>query len=491
MKKTILTIAIIAIIMAAPLWAQSESDFEVRQNPDNTITITRYNGSVRDVVIPQTLYGLRVTAIGDMAFDRKGLTSVVIPNTVITIENGSSGYGAFSGNNNLTRVTLGNSIRTIGDYAFSRTGLTEIIIPNSVTSIGRSVFSNSFSYSDGFVGNLRRVTFGSGIRTIGQDAFASQQITELNLPASLQTIGSGAFYHNQIRSLTIPNTVTSVGDGAFQENPIETVVIPASLARGGLSNEAFSSYSENLVNITLPANMDAGVVRGNFGEAFANFYVNQNRAAGTYIKRGPIWTKPTAAELRQEEEARQAAIRQQEADRQAAIRQAEQRRQTGEYIVGDEGPGGGIIFYVNRAGFTVDGYGTAHYLETAPVNMGNFAWASGNNQRTNIRGTNRTLGSGRRNTDLILAADANAPAAKACKDYRGGGLNDWFLPSEEELNLMYVNLHRNGIGNFGSNYFWSSSQTANNGALCQNFNDGNRGGNLKRDGSFVRAVRAF
>ena len=42
-----------------------------------------------------------------------------------------------------------------------------------------------------------------------------------------------------------------------------------------------------------------------------------------------------------------------------------------EYAVGDTGPGGGIIFYVSIAGFTVTGTGsfTAHYLEAAPVNI--------------------------------------------------------------------------------------------------------------------------
>ena len=317
MKKTILTIAIIAIIMAAPLWAQSESDFEVRQNPDNTITIIGYNGSVRDVVIPQTLYGLRVTGIGNEAFYRKGLTSVVIPNTVITIESvpiNRYSSGAFAGNPNLTRVTLENSIRTIGSYAFAGTGLTEIVIPNSVTSIGARAFENS---------SIRRVTFGSGLRTIGDGAFYRNQITELNLPASIQTIDRVAFGGNQIRSLTIPNTVTSVGEEAFVNNPIETLVITSR----GLGISVFSW--QNLTNITLPANMNDYLVSSNFGEAFANFYVNQNRVAGTYLKRGPIWTRATAAELRELEEARrqeEARRRAAEEERQAAIRQEEERQ---------------------------------------------------------------------------------------------------------------------------------------------------------------------
>jgi len=486
MKRTILTIAIITILVAAPLWAQSESDFEVRQNPDNTITITGYNGSVRDIVIPETLYGLRVTVIGESAFYDKNLTSVVISNSVITIEG-----MAFQGNlnerngNQLNSVTLGNRVATIGWQAFAGNQLTEIIIPDSVTSIVEGAFHNN---------NLRKVTFGRGLRNIGQRVFAYNLIIELSLPASLESIGQrafadnliskitfpaslriiegSAFSGNQLRSLTIPNGVTSVGERAFENNTIETLVIPASLAGWGLSSSIFNQ--EKLVSITLPANMNDNAVRNNFGEALQNFWISQNRAAGTYVRRGPIWTRLSTAEAVQ-------YFREQEETRQTSI------RQSGEYNIGDRGPGGGIIFYVNFTGFTVDGYGTAHYLEAAPVNMGELAWKSNNHQLTDIAGTKTDLGSGRRNTDLILAVDQNAPAAKACKDYRGGGLNDWFLPSAEELNLLFRQRALFGISN---GRFWSSSQYSMGNTLGQLFDNSGYRSNIYGNNS-VRAIRAF
>ena len=158
------------------------------------------------------------------------------------------------------------------------------------------------------------------------------------------------------------------------------------------------------------------------------------------------------------------------------------------YNIGDKGPGGGLIIYVNRAGFTVDGYGTAYYLEAAPVDLGVFAWASDNHSDTNIEGTKEDLGSGRKNTDLILAVDANAPAAKACADYRGGGKRDWFLPSWEELNLVY---QQRGLFVISSGSFWSSSQLNDYFARSQLFNDGNRDINGKDYIDSVRAIRAF
>jgi hypothetical protein len=276
-RKTILAIVVMAI-MLAPLWAQSEDDFEVTQNRDNTLTITNYKGSVKDIVIPGTLYGLRVTTIGENAFREKGLTSVVIPNTVVTI-----GHYAF-----------------YSDF-WSRAGnnFTEVIIPNSVTTIGQNAFSEC---------GITRLSLGTGVQTIGYMAFYRNKITTLTLPASLRTIGELTFSDNQIKSLTIPNTVTLVGFRSFMDNPIETLVIPASLAARrtnttGLYPEAFNAFN-TLTRVTLPANMDdshlsystysdgsGGQASGLLDIGLINFYKGQNKSAGTYVKRGPIWTR--------------------------------------------------------------------------------------------------------------------------------------------------------------------------------------------------------
>jgi len=118
------------------------------------------------------------------------------------------------------------------------------------------------------------------------------------------------------------------------------------------------------------------------------------------------------------------------------------------------GPGGGTVFYYSEAGFTMtDNRQVCHFLEAAPIDMPKLLqWSS---HDTSITGTGTAIGSGRRNTALILATDAAAPAAKACKDYRGGGKTDWFLPSKDELNELYKN--RAVVGITGRDY-WSSSQ---------------------------------
>ena len=160
------------------------------------------------------------------------------------------------------------------------------------------------------------------------------------------------------------------------------------------------------------------------------------------------------------------------------------------YYIGDTGPGGGIIFYRNPDSFTMTDTGeTAHYLEAAPVNQGNLAWASANFTATDISGTETDIGTGRKNTVLILAVDSNAPAALACNNYTNNGMNDWFLPSRDELNELYRQKNHLGIS---SGYFWSSSQSFSNGARYQYFDYGDRSDNLKYVDTFnVRAIRAF
>jgi len=157
-------------------------------------------------------------------------------------------------------------------------------------------------------------------------------------------------------------------------------------------------------------------------------------------------------------------------------------------FVGNIGHGGGKVFYYSKAGFTMTDSGEiCHYLEAAPTDLGTLVWAT---SYKNISGTGTGIGTGRKNTALILAADATAPAAKACKDYSGGGKTDWFLPSKDELNMLYV--CRNYMGEMGT-YYWSSSQGNYfvNFAWGQHFTNGNQGNGNKDDAVYVRAIRAF
>jgi hypothetical protein len=83
-------------------------------------------------------------------------------------------------------------------------------------------------------------------------------------------------------------------------------------------------------------------------------------------------------------------------------------------------------------------------------------------------------------------------AAKLCADYRGGGYDDWFLPSKDELNLMYQNLKAQNLGGFSDvGYYWSSSEYGANGAWGQHFGFGGQYDDARNYESRVRPVRAF
>jgi len=101
-----------------------------------------------------------------------------------------------------------------------------------------------------------------------------------------------------------------------------------------------------------------------------------------------------------------------------------------EYSIGDTGPGGGMVFFA--AG--------GQYLECS-AELGLFIWSQGSTTATG---------------------------------YNGGGFSDWRLPTQGELDLMYQNLHINGLGNFMNAGYWSStvgtSNTTNN-RVFQNFSN--------------------
>lgn len=162
--------------------------------------------------------------------------------------------------------------------------------------------------------------------------------------------------------------------------------------------------------------------------------------------------------------------------------------------LGDIGPGGGRIFYRNDEGFSMTDNGQiCHYLETVLL-PNNYTWTNSSGYSIpDIADTSKDIGTGRKNTALILAKEANAPAARTCKNYSGGNKTDWFLPSLDELNLIYIN--RAYLGSIGTASYWSSSQADGwffwDSAFHQDFNNGEKYSSIKTNSYSVRTVRAF
>jgi hypothetical protein len=83
--------------------------------------------------------------------------------------------------------------------------------------------------------------------------------------------------------------------------------------------------------------------------------------------------------------------------------------------------------------------------------------------------------------------DANT----SCNYSNLNGYNDWYLPTQDDLERMYQKLHKNGIGAFATTYYWSSSEYNSANVWIQSFNSGSQFVSSKSKIYHVRAVRTF
>ncbi|MCB0463750.1 MAG: DUF1566 domain-containing protein [Flavobacteriaceae bacterium] len=168
------------------------------------------------------------------------------------------------------------------------------------------------------------------------------------------------------------------------------------------------------------------------------------------------------------------------------------------YSVGDYAHGG-IVFWVDETG--------QHGLVCTKEDQSTgIRWNAGTNGDT--RAYADGLYAGEANTSIIIAAqvaigdDGNTYAARICNELQitegGNTYGDWYLPSKEELNLMYQNKAAidatavaNGGSSFASNFYWSSTEYTFDGAWAQNFDGGAQIYGNKFSTVRVRAVRAF
>jgi hypothetical protein len=163
------------------------------------------------------------------------------------------------------------------------------------------------------------------------------------------------------------------------------------------------------------------------------------------------------------------------------------------YKIGDTGPAGGLVFY--DKGDNSNGW---RYLEAASKDAGTGQWGGNGHQ---LGGTDTKVGSGKRNTDVIMYYLRNAGegdrAAALATQYTQGGYKDWFLPSKDELNLIYRNLRLELRGEFSMGRYWSSSENSGDSAWAQRFSDGHQSNSgsiydgAKNRSHSVRAIRQF
>lgn len=155
------------------------------------------------------------------------------------------------------------------------------------------------------------------------------------------------------------------------------------------------------------------------------------------------------------------------------------REDAGNYYIGQPVEGG-IVFYIDATG--------QHGLVAATSNLATVAdWGC---FATLISGTSTANGSGQSNTTAIVNGCAAANiAARLCQDLVLNGYSDWYLPSKDELQLLYQ--QREMVGGLGTYTYWSSSEANAENAWRQSFSSGVQGAAAKVLNSTVRPIRTF
>ncbi len=150
--------------------------------------------------------------------------------------------------------------------------------------------------------------------------------------------------------------------------------------------------------------------------------------------------------------------------------------------------GGGVVAYIFVAGDPGYVSGQTHGIIAAATDQSTAAYWGCFGTFTGANGTN--LGTGAANTATIISVCTIAGiAAHVCDTCTVGGYTDWYLPSRNELQKLYLN--RTTIGGFFAGQYWSSSDVMGVGAYNIDFSNGNICNCGKNYAHHIRAIRSF
>lgn len=294
--KLLLTMAVIVfstmICCSMSAFALTDGDWEFKLL-DNEVTITGYNGTEENVVIPSHIFNTPVTAVsGSNLFptavtltfpdsvstvcsyicNRVGtnnvletvilpegvrvieanafhncesLKNIVLPNTLTNIKGGYY-EGAFQGCKSLESINFPENLVEIGRYAFEGSGLKEIDMSLAIKleNIGSCAFSRCE--------NLKKVKLGNGLKALSGEMFAyCSALTDVELPSSLTSLGANCFWYcSSLEYIILPTSLKSIGDFALCEcTSLKEVVVP--YGTESISKGAFQSCP-SLLSVYVP-----------------------------------------------------------------------------------------------------------------------------------------------------------------------------------------------------------------------------------------------
>ena len=167
-----------------------------------------------------------------------------IKNNVLTVKGTGEMYdSAFTGNTEITDVSLPEGLTSISNYAFrSCLSLKSVSIPSTVTTIG--------SYAFGYCSGLRSVVIPEGVAEIGEYAFCDcDDLVSVVIPGSVKTIGGDAFSScDDLEEVTLNEGIETIGSYAFEYTNIQSIELPESVKKVE-SSAFYNCYSLNAVTI--------------------------------------------------------------------------------------------------------------------------------------------------------------------------------------------------------------------------------------------------
>lgn len=205
--------------------------------------------SLKDFTIPDG-----IKSIGEEAFYNSGITSLVVPESVETIDKLAFSHMAnltnatfpagcgitFSDCKNLKTAKITGNPTVIDNYMFYECSqLTDFEIPGSVKKIGYAAFYNTAlkeavipasvteidDWAFGECQNLEKAVLSDGLKSIGEAAFYEcPELTDSNIPDSVTTLGGYAFSCcPKLKDMTIPDTIDNFGECVFEDTPGVTI----------------------------------------------------------------------------------------------------------------------------------------------------------------------------------------------------------------------------------------------------------------------------
>lgn len=249
---------------------------------DGEVTITEYIGESEHVLIPDTIDGLPVTALGHRAFYEKTVTTVVVPDSVTEI-----GAACFSGDNYLVSLKLPDGLKRLPPASLeSCMRLYDFDLPQSLEKIYSSVFEFNYYLTHltlpsslteieqlNFIGlyGLQSLTLAEDNEAFKLDETNGLLMTadgtrllhcfsdivpaeEIILTEGVKIVDPFAFHYDyDVKRIVLPEGVETIGAMAFAMCPnLTEIVIPASVtdigAMDGLDGRTgIISYKHNVI----------------------------------------------------------------------------------------------------------------------------------------------------------------------------------------------------------------------------------------------------